>query len=1076
MPGVVMDSVNVEGSGRRPSPNEAVNGAFHSYGINEKSSQLPVAANGPALVNGVGREPDALSQQSKAPVRHGEQLDSAPFDLPHITQGFFPFGTLVNRAVQQCWNDLSELIAELAAIQVPHDPSSAQMVNGKVAGNQSSENLHKKVKILDFAHAKRAEFIKLLVLSQWSRQASEVSRLIDIQNFIRTRHQAYAAAVQYVGEMKQDLVRAQVANPDLKTALEILSKGRIASLPDFGYKPPKTLTARSTLLKLHKINRIISVRLVLHDEVPRSLRNYRVHDGRVTFTVPGEFELDLSVAEEAKSSQFFFVDIRFLFSPSSPIPKGRIFNQLDAKINDVLRNEGLVGCFDFLHGLVLTNKISILHRQAVDLVRGAWSNVLHIELLHRILVVQYWPTRTSQKSWLEIGVQRGKNSYRDDRVSYLGLRWIRDGEKVSSEGINFDPTVLSLECILRSAIALHASHILTQSFFTLKKNLLFARSELSLRAHLSPMEPGDCYLDVQLTRSRSLKVSVEPSTGAIAFFGPSSTLERERGQYKSAVEELFYRVTRLRCHSAVEQIESGTRPLGLENISQSGLGVDVRQLFPSNTVRFSLLGHRHWDRRWVVAATSSMDGDRWYLVPVRTTEPARTVPTYTRKDGSSLVHPISDKLIPSGQVSYSACSELVRSLTGMLAIYVNARCLAYLPGAQFHPPLKQLKLGPNFEVPDLVFKYKPQRIPAVVRLALPPVLRKRSYVRDSIRLSFEGIDAQTHSTVVVAYGSLRFSAKTLLPLISKTDPSLAVQEKGSGFSLRLLAPVGQSVLIGLLERLQRLDCILYILQSLMQKGMRLQSLSLSQISFSYGQDHNLSAQFGIDTTGPSPSTYIDIPSILSNPIPLFSLRFRIDFDIPSPHRRLQEALTVALNARFSESGVESVLGSIAETSPLLHCLDQITKSTEATSVIVLVTVRSPTVFQIQYAQNSQFRLSARPRQGHKVWLLEDFNPSGSPGRGKVYDAVRGQVYNSRGDGWQGLGDGALSSIDKVGNLITKLHECLSACPTEPVKQEQPGYGQRPGTMNQPSVTSVAKAEQVSPQNAAPGNTDVITID
>lgn len=235
MPGVIMDNANVEGSVQRPASNEAVNGASNSFGNNEKQGQYPAATNGPVLVNGTGKELDALTQQSKKPNSHTGDLDSTPFDIPHITQGFFPFGTLVNRAVQQCWNDLSELVTELAAIQVPHEPSSAPVTNGKTPGNQSSENVHKKLRILDFAHAKRAEFIKLLVLSQWSRQASEVSRLIDIQGFIRTRHQAYSSAVQYVGEMKRDLVRAQVANPDLKTALEILSKGRIASLPDVSF-------------------------------------------------------------------------------------------------------------------------------------------------------------------------------------------------------------------------------------------------------------------------------------------------------------------------------------------------------------------------------------------------------------------------------------------------------------------------------------------------------------------------------------------------------------------------------------------------------------------------------------------------------------------------------------------------------------------------------------------------------------------------------------------------------------------------------------------------------------------------
>lgn len=170
----------------------------------------------------------ALQHTRNMADKGGELVSAAPFELPHITQGFFPFGTLVNRSVQQCWIELSELITELSAIEVL--PS-----NGKPGGNQSPENLLKKARILEFAHDKRAEFIKLLVLSQWSRSAPDVSRLIDIQNFIRTRHQAYDSALQFVGEVKRDLVRAQVANPDLKTALEVLSKGRVSSLPTVSF-------------------------------------------------------------------------------------------------------------------------------------------------------------------------------------------------------------------------------------------------------------------------------------------------------------------------------------------------------------------------------------------------------------------------------------------------------------------------------------------------------------------------------------------------------------------------------------------------------------------------------------------------------------------------------------------------------------------------------------------------------------------------------------------------------------------------------------------------------------------------
>ena len=160
-------------------------------------------------------------------------VSAEPFELSHITHGFFPFAKLLNRAVQQCWNELSEVITELAEV---HVPSQNEVPAGKSPGNQSAENVHKKLRILDFAHAKRAEFIKLLVLSQWSQHAADVSKLIDIQGFIRTRHLAYNGAIQLAGDMKRDLVRAQVATPDLKTALEVLTRGKVEAMPDVSYQ------------------------------------------------------------------------------------------------------------------------------------------------------------------------------------------------------------------------------------------------------------------------------------------------------------------------------------------------------------------------------------------------------------------------------------------------------------------------------------------------------------------------------------------------------------------------------------------------------------------------------------------------------------------------------------------------------------------------------------------------------------------------------------------------------------------------------------------------------------------------
>ena len=232
MPGVVMDNANVGGGRWEPEVNNNFTyGSQDSFANANKTENASNSKDESSHINGTSEQADKLNSNADTSMVDATILETPP-ELTHITQGFFPFTKLVNRSVQQCWNDLSDLVTELAEIQVPFQGSAAPSipVNGKSPGSQSPENVHKKIRILEFAHGKRGDFIKLLVLSQWSRQAADVSKLIDIQGFVRSRHQAYAGALQWLGDMKRDLVRAQIANPDLKTALEVLSKGKIVAM------------------------------------------------------------------------------------------------------------------------------------------------------------------------------------------------------------------------------------------------------------------------------------------------------------------------------------------------------------------------------------------------------------------------------------------------------------------------------------------------------------------------------------------------------------------------------------------------------------------------------------------------------------------------------------------------------------------------------------------------------------------------------------------------------------------------------------------------------------------------------
>lgn len=201
--------------------------------------------NGAKLVNG-GQDVDNTyvngfkpsipdSPPNNATEGFGDQ--SLP-EIEHITFGFLSLSTLITRLVQETFNGVTDLINELSDLQVsqssmnlPYNQAYSQ-INGNLPVNNSHVNIQKKLRILNFAQDYRAQFIKILVLSNWSRQAQEISKVIDLKIWLDGQKRLFEDATWWMGELKRTLGPRKMPNPDIKTALEALSLGKASWLPD----------------------------------------------------------------------------------------------------------------------------------------------------------------------------------------------------------------------------------------------------------------------------------------------------------------------------------------------------------------------------------------------------------------------------------------------------------------------------------------------------------------------------------------------------------------------------------------------------------------------------------------------------------------------------------------------------------------------------------------------------------------------------------------------------------------------------------------------------------------------------
>ena len=196
--------------------------------------------------------------------------------------------------------------------------------------------------------------------------------------------------------------------------------------------PPPLLSSKELLKLLRSVNTILSIRFNLHDTLPPHFRDYNIHDGRATFTVKDEFEVDVTVATDDPSTQLFCIDFRLIFEPAlKEIPNSRFRMEMESRSNEILRTRGLEGLYDFLHDFVMTHKIMMLRRQALEMLSGRWTETIHPSLHKRTLFLHYWTNRPDVKNWIEIGVMRPRGK----EPSRLGVRWFRDSKEVKDVAI-----------------------------------------------------------------------------------------------------------------------------------------------------------------------------------------------------------------------------------------------------------------------------------------------------------------------------------------------------------------------------------------------------------------------------------------------------------------------------------------------------------------------------------------------------------------------------------------------------------------------------------------------------------------
>ncbi|KAI8957785.1 MED14-domain-containing protein [Daldinia sp. FL1419] len=1077
MPGVVMMENGVRAS--LPTNHDRDHGQF----VNGNGNHTPQSAldrhNGIPTGAGAGTNNGASSMANGK--EHGDATNAAqiqrintnpsrmndlPDEIKHITDGFIPLSVLLSRLAQKTHNQLADEIVALAKM-----PAPASAINGNsshissTADDTSPENLSKKTRLLNFIQDKHAEWVKATVIARWSRNASSVSSLIDLHSLIRMEQKRYFDIIAILADHRWSLAFARLPNPDLRTALHVLSTGTATWMPDLGYINPPPVTPKEQLQWIENLNTLLSIRLNLedYDNIPYHFRNYTIESGRVTFKVPGEFEVDLTIADEDFEKQFWFIDFRFDFSPAPDELSDSLRMYLEGKVNEVLEKEGLKGCYKFLHELVLTHKITEYVRQSFELNRGRWVDTLKIERLNRAMAIQYWVGRyppEGPKSWIILGVNTGKKADAPEdpkSTSYLTLRWFKDNKEVKDAEIPLDDAIISTEGLLNRVVGRHIEYILGSIHAKLKPNGRFVKREAGLALSIQKDDPAQSSLMMQIGYERYLTVRISPITGLFSI-KPQSNIAL-KGEYrlnfqsKDPTQEGVACLEGMRCHFVVEEIIRRGKSTGWFVCKAPVKADAVKETLKSRDIgQLVWLKRRGWTDQWYMMVNLSLSGDTWCLMGIQnspTGDPR--ISSFTKLPLSSYMPNFKDKFFSDLTIFTAA---IITHITDIRALHQRRVKYCMIAGVNYALP-SSLKVPAIFlRLTDIL---KPPQ-------SSEPDRRVASWAHDYVQILFRGASTPYSKPQI----SNSDNGKEVLPMqneplhtflearIKVSEPGrfgllkghverdVAFNRRLGVFALRLEEKIGCAILDTLAQRLQAIDrladCINAIRRS--DRDIICEDITLTKIVVSY-----------TDRKKPRPGTTAQAPSHRWRAtLELGPNGTRLLLDKGNPQLRALDLFRHLVNSDLRSEKLPFFLSS---TLPIHRALDSVEDAWATIEMNnqgrVEVFVAHLDWFDIRYwlppsrtshgPRRLTLQIQLKERRGGVEWVAERKEPGSIDQPDDEFKQVLDRVWNADNKGWHSLQTAASCQTDhRIGDLIKAIDESirrlLMRSPTL-LKQNQP---------------------------------------
>lgn len=497
-----------------------------------------------------------LEPASQALAIPGQQ--QAPLELPGQGgggggHGQISLADLIDMLVQRTYHELS-ILAELL-------PRKTDM--------------ERKVEIFNFSSRTRMLLVRLLALVKWASSAGKVDKCANIVLFLEKQAGVFLDTANRLADMaRETLVRATLPNFHLPAAAEILTTGSYSRVPrciSERILPPAPITPQEKKLTLLRLNQVIESRLV-SSPLPLQMRNLTVADGTVTFTVPLEFSVRLTVLGDSDLQPWTVLGVEMLVEDRETGQGKALLHSLQANYVKELVQNRLLGdsnplheLYSVLHGLAQLLQLEVLHSQVSRLTADRLGQYVRVEeyVLGRALTISYW-RELEQGQGGEVG---WRLSVQVEPSAPSRPLVVQHTPSLSPGEAELAERSMRTERLSVESLLVHTIYVRT------KARLQELRAQVQKRLHLGDVEatlhgsPAVLHVPIlqPCLRSEQLLIAIDTHSGHFLAhvpqypdnpFSPSiqSCLNSDQANLEGLVTELRYWITARRIEKTLQQL------------------------------------------------------------------------------------------------------------------------------------------------------------------------------------------------------------------------------------------------------------------------------------------------------------------------------------------------------------------------------------------------------------------------------------------------------------------------------------------------------------------------------------------